>query len=73
MFKTPEEIRKEIGVSQKEFSSMVSSSFRTYQERISLEKPKWNIYEIVKLGKLNNGEVRLRTEDGEFDITISAR
>lgn len=70
LFKTPEEIRNELGVTQKEFSTMVCSSFRTYKERISLDLPKWNIYELSKLCELNKGKVKVTTNEGNYEVTI---
>ena len=68
--KTVEEIRKQVGMTQKEFAETIGTSFRTYQGRLAGSQPKWLLSEVIKASQMNDGEVLLETEDGIVEIRI---
>lgn len=70
LFKSNEEIRKDLGLSQKEFAELVGMKFRTYQDRCLLTKPGWTLKDIVNISRLTGGKIRIKNDLGEYDITI---
>lgn len=67
--KTIEEIRAGLGMSQKAFAEAIGLSLRAYCYRITGER-EWTSRELIAIAKMNNGEVRIVTEEGTFDISI---
>ena len=65
-----EEIRKDNGYSQIVFADLIGSTFRTYQGRLQGVQPKWTLNEIIKASEMNNGEVKVPTINGTYEITI---
>lgn len=63
MFKTPEEIRNNLNLTQKEFAKKIGSNYRRYQDRI-YNRPDWRISELIEIAKLNGDKVMI-TYKGE--------
>lgn len=70
MFRTPEEIRKDIGISQTEFCKLVEMPYRTYHERLSGHRPMWSIVEIAKFCKVGDGKCKIILDGVEYNISI---
>ena len=47
-------------------------SLRSYQERISGERPDWKVSELAKIGELNEGQVLVDLDGVEYAVSISA-
>lgn len=71
IFKQVEEIRKEnTQLNQTDFAREIGLPYRSYQERLSKERPNWKFTEIVKASQFNNGKIRVETDDGVYDCII---
>lgn len=71
MFKIPEDIRKDLGLTQTQFAQLIGMKYRSYQLKIN-ENPRWSLSETIELCNLNNGDVKLPYVDGKiYNITIS--
>lgn len=70
LFRTPEEIRKDIGISQTEFCKRLDIAYRTYHERLSGHRPIWSIVEVAKFCKVGNGNCKIILDGVEYDVSI---
>lgn len=69
--KTIEEIRKETGMSQVDFANAVGMSIRNYQYKLNdTIHNRWLLDEIIRIAKLNQGQVHLSVDGREYDINI---
>lgn len=68
--KTVEDIRKEQNVNQTIWAQMIGTTYRTYQGRLTGDQPKWLLMEIIEASSYNNGEVKVSTYKGDYEITI---
>ena len=70
--KTIEEIRKELGINQKEYAEIIGTNLRTYHERLKGVRL-WSLEEVIKSAQLNGGEVSVMFEGRQLDITMKSR
>lgn len=70
IYKTTEQIRKEVGYNQTDFANSVGMSYRTYQERLSNTQPNWKISELIGIADYNDGKLQIEFEGETYNITI---
>lgn len=66
-----EDIRKDkTNLSQTDFAKEIGMSYRSYQERLTGERPKWLVSEIVKASQFNNGKILVDIDGREYAVSI---
>ena len=67
--KTVEEIRKLNFSNQKEFADLIGISGRAYTNKIS-GVCEWKLSEILTIAALNDGEVNVKINGKDYNITV---
>ena len=71
IYKTIDEIRKDLGFTQDDFSkNILGCSTRTYFNMINEAHGEWKVSHLIKVAALNEGEVLISTSDGDYEITV---
>ena len=71
IYKRVEDIRKDkTNLSQTDFAKEIGMSYRSYQERITGERPKWLVSEIVKASLFNKGKILVDIDGREYAVSI---
>lgn len=71
IYKYIEDIRKdETDLSQTEFAKEIGMSYRSYQERLTGERPKWLASEIIKASLFNKGKILVDIDGKQYTVTI---
>ena len=66
--KTIQEIRKDSGLSAKNFCEKIGMSKTTFLGRFNETQPKWLLTDIVAIANENKGEVRVSSNNKTYDI-----
>lgn len=68
IYKTVDEIRHLLGITQTQMSELLGVCLRAYQKKINTNY--WTIDELIKASKLNNGKLIVNTSDGSYKLDI---
>lgn len=73
IYKFIEDIRRErTDLTQTQFANEIGMSFRSYQERLKGDRPKWFASEIIKASQFNNGEILVEMDGKTYQVKIKA-
>lgn len=70
VYKTIEEIRKDIGMTIPDFAQAIGLSKRSYIYRKSGEQPMWLLDEVIAAAKMNGGQIIIESKGKPYRINI---